>query len=545
MRLIGIAVIALILFAFVSVIVNRSQDLFETGGLQDLRDGRQVHTLETGEARMPAKLNGPAGHVDLGILQADEWNALAGFSGQRRFSLPLLRETAFSSAVLEIFADTELDQDTTGRLRIDVNGQRRGEIVLDPGNSKLRIHIPLAPLDLQRQWVDVSVTVDGNNPKAECTDDWTGGVVVSITPETYVRLALDEPVTDIGDRLIASGSPARIVWPSSASDAVASAEPVISWRWSPFVSTASFVDQANARDTDVLVPMEELVELHHWVTQQSQISQLLKGETNDAWPLPIIAANGTAAGREFRNKTSWVHRYSWTSLPDLELPDQLDLKMNMVSTDTTAAWLLLVTLNGQMIHSETIPASQGSFDGSIALPQNIQGFDNELRISLASNEAKEGRCVQGRPAAASIQPGTQLDHIGPEASEIYAGLLKSMSPEIDLLIPGEISASALNFGFLALTKIFLYNQFDYIEADEVERSASNATVAIVAADGLETALQRMAEIGGPFWVAYTAITEKPAPQVFAFAGDDAKLAPALDLHRPKSALIIAPAAPDQ
>jgi len=545
MRLIGIAVIALILFALVSVIVNRSQDLFEIGGLQALRDGRQVHTLVTGEAQMPAKLSGPAGHVDLGVMQVDEWNALAGFSGQRRFSLPLLRETPFSSAVLEIFADTELDHDTTGRLRIDVNGQRRGEIVLDPGNSKLRIRIPLAPLDLQREWVDVSVSVDGNNPKAECTDDWTGGVVVSITPQTYVRLALEKPVTGIGDRLLASGSPARIVWPSTASDTPGGDEPAIAWRWSPFVSTATFVSQANARDSDVSVPMEKLIELHHWGVQQGKMRGLLNGETDVAWPLPVIATDGTAVGREFRNKTSWVYRYSWSSLPDLELPDQLDLKMKMVSTDATAAWLLLVTLNGNMIHSQTIPASEGSFEGSIALPQNIQGLDNELRVSLTSNEAKEGRCVQGRPAAASIEPGTQLNHVGAGASEIYAGLLKSMSPEIHLMIPGEISARALNFGVLALTQIFLDNQFDYIEADEVKRDASNATVAIVAAENIDVALKRMAEIGGTFWVAYTALTEKPAPQVFAFAGDDSKLAPALDLHKPKSVLIIAPAAPDQ
>lgn len=535
----------MILFAFVAIAVNRSEDLFETGGLQDIRDRREVHDLETGEARLPEVVEGSAGYVDLGVLQADEWTALAGFSGYRRFTLPLPRETAFSAAVLEIFVETEMEVDTTGRMQLEVNGQRRGEIVLDPGETKMRVRIPLEPLDLERPWIDVNVTVDGNNPKAECTDDWTGGVVISIEPETHVRVALDEPITATGDALIASGFPVRIVWPSSSPETLVGTARSISWRWLPFVSTASFIDKEFALETDVEVPIEDLVELHHWVTQQESVRRALEGEADMNWPLPIIGQDGAAASREFRNKASWIHQYARTSLPNLELPDQLNLKMQMVSTDTSASWLLIVFLNGHIVFSESIPTTETAVERKITLPQNIQAIDNELRISLISDEEKTGRCVQGRPAVAKIEVGTQLEHLGSEASEIYAGVLKEMSPEINLMIEGELTALDLNFGFLALSKIFLDNSFDFRERGLENVDRSKATVAIAAAESLDNVMEHMATVGGRFWIAYAAVTQATEPEIFAFAADDPNLMPAIGLHNPESVLIVVPALSEQ
>ncbi|WP_164661613.1 hypothetical protein [Tropicibacter sp. Alg240-R139] len=541
MRLIGIAVLALILFAFVAIAVNRSEDLFETGGLQDIRDGREVHVLETGEAELPDKIEGKAGHVDLEVLQSDEWTALAGFSGHRRFSLPLPRDTAFSAAVLEIFAQTEMEVETAGRLKFEVNGRRRGEIVLNPGETDMRIRIPLEPFDLERPWIDVSVTVDGSNPKAECVDDWTGGVVVTIEPETHVRVALDEPITSTADALISSGFPVRIVWPSTTPEAITSADPVISWRWLPFVAKASFVDKEVAREIDVEVPIEDVVELHHWVVQQENIRRQLDGDNNLSWPLLIVGQDGASASREFRNRTSWVHRYSRTSLPDLQLPDTLDLKMQMVSTDTSASWLLIVFLNGDIVYSRTLPATQTTFEQSIALPQNVQTIDNELRVSLISDEEKTGRCVQGRPAAAKIRVGTQLDRRGADSDEIYAGVLNAMAPEITLTIEKPITAHDLNFGFLALSKIFLHNSFDYREGGLDNLDRLQPSVTIVSAENLTSAVERMKGEGGPFWVAYSVVTTAPKPEVFAFEGRDPKLMAAIGLYRPESVLIVVPA----
>ncbi|WP_133057622.1 hypothetical protein [Falsiruegeria litorea] len=545
MRLIGIAVLALILFAFVAIAVNRSEDLFETGGLKDIRDGREVHELETGEARLPDKIEGAAGFVDLEVLQSDEWTALTGFSGHRRFSLPLPRDTAFSAAVLEIFVKTEMEFETAGRLQFEVNGHRRGEIVLEPGETNMRVRIPLEPIDLERPWIDVNITVDGNNPKAECAEDWTGGVVVSIQPETHVRVALDEPITSTADALIASGFPVRIVWPSQTPEVITAADPVISWRWLPFAAKASFVDKGVARETDVEVPIEDVVELHHWVVQQENIRRELEGENNLSWPLPIIGQDGAAASREFRNRTSWVYRYSRTSMPDLQLPDMLDLKMQMVSTDSSASWLLIVFLNGDIVYSQTLPTTQTSFEHSIPLPKNVQSIDNELRVSLISDEEKTGRCVQGRPAAAKINVGTGLDNRGSDATELYAGVLNAMSPVINLMIEGPVTAHDLNFGFLALSKIFLHNSFDYREGGLGNLDHSQPSVTIVALENLTAALDQMKGQDRPYWVAYSVVTSAPDPETMAFAGDDPALASAIDLHRPESALIVVPAKQDE
>ncbi len=545
LRLIGIAVLTLILFAFVAIAVNRSEDLFEIGGLKDIREGRKVYQLETVEARLPKKVEGTAGFVDLELLQSDEWTALAGFSGHRRFTLPLPRETAFSAAVLEIFANTELEIETAGRLQFEVNGRRRGEIVLDPGKTSIRIRIPLDSLDLARQLVEVNIKVDGENPKAECADGWTGGVVVTIEPETHVRVALDEPISSRGDALIVSGFPVRIVWPSETTEPSTTTNPEISWKWQPFLAKASFVDKATAREKGVEVPIGDLVELHKRVVQQEITRRELEGENNLNWPLPIVGQDGAAASREFRNRTSWVHRYSPTSLPDLQLPDTLDLQMEMISTDTSASWLLIVLLNGDIVYSQTLPTTQTTFEHSIALPQNIQSIDNELRISLISDEQKNGRCLQGRPAAAKIKAGTQLDRRGSNTDELYAGVLNAMTPEISLSIQKPMTAHDLNFGFLALSNIFLHNTFDYREGGLDNLDRARPSVTIVAIENLTSALEQAAGIADPFWVAYSTLTADPNPVTFAFVGDDPNLMAAIDLHRPQSALIVVPATEEQ
>lgn len=532
MRLIGLGVLALLLFALIALLVDSREEILTSVGLHPEGGGREITVLETGNAPLPDTLKGPAGTARFSIRQYDQWTALAGFSSNQTFTLPLPRQAPFSAAVLFLDIQAELEEDTTGRMRFAVNRKNRGEVVLESGSQGHLVKIPLEPLDMARDWVEVTMSVLGNNPKAECTSDWTGGVVVTVEPSTHVQVALEEEITDLEDRFILSGSPSRIVW--QGADQVASNDVSPAWQWRPFSRDARFVSTAETKETDVVASLAELSDYREQKLAEFRLRQDLQGTTDLAWPVSLAKAN-VGLSREFRNRTTWVFDYSRADMPDRELPDQLDLRLTAVSSDATASWLLLVTLNGQIVHSEQVAAAQEQLDRQIELPIGIQAMQNQLRVTLTSDEEKEGRCVQGRPAAAQIKAGTALKHVGAPAEPVFAGLLDAVTPQIDLEVSDKLTAEAANFGFYAMSNIFLSNIF-HVGQEEDGRNVAKLMVG----DEISSFRDGAAAETDTFWYAFAAITDEDEPQVFAFKGSDPQLGTVLDVFEPASVLVVGP-----
>lgn len=532
MRLIGLGVLALLLFALIALLVDSREEILTSVGLHPEDGGREITVLDTGSAPLPDTLKGAAGTAEFPIRQYDRWTALAGFSSNQTFTLPLPRQTKFSAAVLYLDIHAELEEDTTGRLRFAVNRKNRGEVVLDAGSQSHLIKIPLEPLDMARDWVEVTMSVLGNNPKAECTSDWTGGVVVTVEPSTNVRIALDEEITNIEDQFILSGSPSRIVW--QGADLAASNDVSPAWQWRPFSRDARFVAAAEATETDVVASLPELSNYREQKMAEFQLRQDLEGVADLAWPISLAKAKA-GLSREFRNRTTWVFDYNRADMPDRELPDQLDLRLTAVSSDATASWLLLVTLNGQIVHSEQLAAAQKMLDRQIELPVGIQSSQNQIKVTLTSDEEKQGRCVQGRPAAAQIKAGTALNQTGASAAPVFAGLLDAVTPQIDLEVSDTLTAEAANFGFYAMSNIFLSNTF------HVGQEVDGRNVAkLMAGDEISAFREGSAANAGRLWYAFAAITDEDEPQVFAFKGSDPQLGTALEVFNPISVLVVGP-----
>ena len=261
MRLIGLTVVALICFALVALLVENREGLLQNLGLAGLEQRATETVFETGDAPLPDWVAGAAGVVEIPVLEYGRWIALAGFADGQTFDLALPARTPYSDAVIELDVTATLEEGTTGRLRIGVNGEDRGQIVLNPGISAHKVRIPLRPIDKLRNWVSVSVSAIGNNPKAECTTDWTGGVVVTVEPTSRIVVGIDEPVTNLVDRLLVSGSPVRIVWGEETDGQISSSTPQVPWPVVGMPGSAVFVDPDEALDTDVRATGEELLQL--------------------------------------------------------------------------------------------------------------------------------------------------------------------------------------------------------------------------------------------------------------------------------------------
>lgn len=538
MRLIGVGAIAFILFALVALLSERSFHFLERYGF--VEGDFVVHTLGYGDTTLPRSMSGKAGHVDIPIAEYDEWKALTGFSGAAEFSVPILRSTYFSHAALYINLDAALEKGTTGRLKISVNGSERGEIVLDSGASVHEIQLPLTPVDQAARWADITLSVLGNNPKTECASDWTGGVVISVLPSTHIRFALEEPVSSAQDKVLVSGSPARIIWKGQTIPSGQQATIDLPWQWLPFTLNAIFVDPSQAEKSDADVEFSQIVKLRTERLETLELTGQLEKEIHTKWPVPILNFLQTDSDVEFRNQVNWELNFSQAEMPQQEVPDILDLELSVFSSGEINHWLLWVQINGHIIYSERIDGSEQAIKRRIPLPTAFQHIDNTLKINLVSDEEKLGRCAQGQAAVANIAASSSLGKIGGETHPIYKGIYQAATNEIDLYISNNVGAKEANFGFYTLSKIFRFSDIQQVSSDLTNTTLKRGLIALLDQDEFETALSNSKGKRDQIWVAFTYLSDTSEPEILVFRGNDPELAAALEIHKPISAIFVAP-----
>lgn len=540
MRLIGLTVVALICFALVALLVENREGLLQNLGLAGLEQRATETVFETGDAPLPDRVAGAAGVVEIPVLEYGRWIASAGFADGQTFDLALPARTPYSDAVIELDVTATLEEGTTGRLRIGVNGEDRGQIVLNSGISAHKVRIPLRPIDKLRNWVSVSVSAIGNNPKAECTTDWTGGVVVTVEPTSRIVVGIDEPVTNLVDRLLVSGSPVRIVWGDETDGQISSATPQVPWPVVGMPGSAVFVDPDEALDTDVRATGEELLQLSQFVRERDIAIRKLAGGIEEVWPVHRLLPDTTSAAREFRNRATWQITYDQALMPDQQLPDQFHFDLTVTSSDATINWLLAVILNGRILHSERISPEEAQISRDIALPSGAQKQINDLRITLTSDEEKIGRCVQGRPAAAQLEPSSNLDRRDEAVRLVYSSLLDVATNQIDVYIAPEVGTSEANSAFYAISQLFRQNLFYKATAEVAEAPLKRGFVAVATPDRIA---RYMAETGAEpwrVWVAFSAVTDAVTPETFTYRGDDPALQTALEVYQPPGVLLFLP-----
>jgi hypothetical protein len=540
LRLVGLAVLALLSFALVALLADRGGELLDSAGFSTPSDDRIIHVLETGNAKLPGPPVSEESAVRLPIRQYKKWTALAGFSGSQNFTLPLPRHTKFDKAVLILDVNAELEEGTTGRIKFEVNSQERGEIVLNSGSSGFLIKIPLEPIDMARSWVSVTMSVKGNNPKAECTSDWTGGVVVTVEPTSYIELEVTEPITALEDKLLLSGSPARLIWRTEGTESEPGNSFDLPWQWDPFVLDAVFVEASQALENDVETTLADLIEFRQDRFEKFLLAEQLEGNVVAEWPLPVAAFLENSAEREFRNQTKWIVNYTRAEMPSRQLPNLFNLDLTANSSDSEVSWLLTVTLNGHIVHSEQVASAAESIQREIQLREGVQGLQNVLKVTLTSNEEKIGRCVQGHPAVAQLGQATVFNRTGEETDPIYAGLLDAASPNLDLYVAQTVNAEEANFGFFTLSKIFKGNSIQGAQADVGENALEHGLIALIDSAQFSRVFTEHEDDLPSIWIAFTAITSAPSPTVFVFKGDDPLMKKAVELHKPISALFVMP-----
>ncbi len=426
-------------------------------------------------------------------VHADTPLILSGFPSyaSKRFRLPTDSRPVGGTYNLTYTSDAVAGSE--GALRVTINGVKRADAVLPHGRARESLQVELTPAELAAGELDVRLALIGHGPMAECTPNEALAAVVTVLPESGLRLALDKPPTTTADRLALWGDLIPVKWNADG----------------------------KAADTATLLTAARLVEKGYGVyfgksgytgQQLVDVEKTAAGRPSRNpelhYPVSLVSASENAGARRFDRETTWRYRYNVSQLPDGELPSALDLRMLMGPIgDTRVA--LFVTLNDHLLFTRTLNDSDQHFNTSIALPAADQSERNELAITLSAHEKDEQRCGSRRLIAAEMLPATVLrgggERLVPPIAQL-SGLLRANMPVA--LTSGTLSAPQ------AQSTALLLGQMKPTALD-FSSTQPGSTIEVLTGD-MPAALRKVRPAGQQ-WLVYFPGDERAGPVVERFS----------------------------
>ncbi|GGX51144.1 hypothetical protein GCM10007385_19650 [Tateyamaria omphalii] len=402
MRILGLGLLAILFLALARFVLIQP----DVQGFVGLRggDGRIHHDLVS---KLPSgtQLENAQGTQHTFIVrESDTWTALAGSPGFASASFNMPKEVSVVSGELILDVRAELQADSVARMRVNVNGERRGEIILSQGVNSNTIRINLLPSDLTQSQLVVSLGAFGTFPNQSCRRDWNGGMIVRIEPTSRIEIETEGPLLDLNDRLRATGNPYHIAWPNDP--AVKEYERLISFA----------VDQ-NFRDIRTIFVPADATSVPAGVSFSSEdlstAAMMMENAVRDvddvSWPLPIALEGTIAEARYFEYDTSWRHNYDLRTTPNAEYPTALSFGLRAIGLQPDAEWLLTVTLNDAIVFAEKFEGASLDLNRTVELPLLLHDFSNILEIRLISSERQNQEfCTSGSPITAQLKQSTVL-----------------------------------------------------------------------------------------------------------------------------------------
>lgn len=404
MRILGLGLLTILLVALLRFTLI-TPDIASFVGLEST-DGRRTYDLALQDAQEECLPPGSGTLHTFPLRERDTWNALTGAPGFTSVSFDLPRQANVIGGALILDIAAELQEEAVARLRINVNGERRGEIVLAAGRADSEIRIDLRPRDLMQGTLDVSLATVGTFPQRMCEPGWNGGLIVRIEPSSRVELRTDGPLTDIGDRLLVSGSPQRLVWPSAGAGETGAVDLV-----------AFAVDRRVRGLQSVFVPQTQDSCSGAIALEPSDLAALSRSQPSPGadvvpadWPVSVARTGPNATARFFGQSEIWRHAYDLRAMPDAEYPTALDLRMRVAGLTGDAAWLLSVTLNDSLIHSERLTGNTLDIVREVALPFELQAVSNRLDVRIVKADGRDLAICVGAETTSTAQmlPTTKL-----------------------------------------------------------------------------------------------------------------------------------------
>ncbi|WP_417592189.1 hypothetical protein [Parasphingorhabdus sp.] len=399
MRLIGVGLLAFLL-AGVLVLLGQG-GAFRAGwnkvtGAEKQQFSDYQGAEERGSDTSGTNVFSPGQYSDTPLILS----GMPSYTGQL-FRLPI--DSRPTSGRYGLVFSSRVSEGVEGVLRVSINGMKRADILLNQSKVEQKVEIELTPTELSSPVLDVSLSLQGRGPIAQCSIADSIAAVVEIKPESGLRLSLAKPVNSTRDRLALWGDRVPVLWNEK---------------------------KRNADDLTKIVHAARLVQkgysLHFGKNGlDSAALSTLSGEAKNnagsyvtaAYPIPITGRNINSGIRKFDHQTSWRYHYNVKNLPGQTLPSALDMRMAVGPTGNDARYDLTVTLNDHILFSRRLSAQTERINQSIALPAGFHQSDNKMEISLATTDANLNLCGAETPSVAELLPETVLRGGGEKISD--------------------------------------------------------------------------------------------------------------------------------
>lgn len=480
MRLLGLAlftllVLGLVQYAFVKTDVG-------VGLISKIEDTRLIHDFVS---EAPVQTCQPVGEGVLHsfpVRETDTWTSLSSAPGYQKSTFRLPKDVKVQNGVLILDVAAQLQTDGIARMRVNVNGSRRGDVILNGGNSTHRVRIDLSPTDLTQSELAVSLSAQGRFPRAACTAEWDGGIVVRIEPSSRIELTTEGPLVSLEDRLRATGNPVRMIWPENAGTADLGRLLRFAADRRARGTETEFVSASHSCPVAVALSPQDL-------SYADQIVALAPMTAHRQWPMNLAEDPALGEARFFDQTSTWRIPYTLRETPNAELPVRFDLGMTLMGMVEDESWLLSVTLNGRSVHSEQLHGRTSEVFREIRLPLHMQGFSNVLEVQLISSNVDDDQdCNEGVPVMAQLNPTTKLKH-GALVEDLATARFAAALPEgLELRVSPEFNGTEATaaVGFLADA---FGDKITWTPVDEVTQE-SRGVVELIWRAGLAGAAER-------------------------------------------------------
>lgn len=502
LRLLFIAVLS---FMIVGLAVAYTRDSDVLARLTSAVDTAALPQLELSVAEPESAEQESATEIWIPRPRADQWIGLAGFpdSTEIRFALPA--GVNFTAGALRLAFDVQLGMQGDGRMTINVDGVRRGEVVLDPGQSRHEVEIALEQNDLLSDVVVVTFEGRGTTSTGQIcpADAANSGAAVTLSDDSGLALLTDDPVDTRAVRIATMSDPAWL-----ALGAETGTQALAIWARQDFARKGMEVrfaandtvpDIVMAQGTQPALALD--AEGHVAIAGEAGIEGVLAARmpaairpVPDAWPVTVDKLSTETLLKNFRGSRRWTIPYALADLPGGLMPRRFALELKTSTLAPGNDWVVRVSLNGNLLETGRFNGQGDTISLDVTLPSGIQTLSNTILVELIDTTPNDSICRVGPDAQAQLLPTSRLTPQGVQPTGGWPQMVRALAaePAIGLGVTTPLTRGE------ARTAAAMLGRFLPAGSDAVfgtERDTATASIEITTADGLRSALRLAGEFG--------------------------------------------------
>ena len=439
--LVRLLMVAVLSFAVVgaALLYSRESDaLGQFSSMLQTGAGKLDNVIDLGGQSEPVLPDDAADHTRLWIARPkqDVWIGLAGFPDQTEVRFPMPAGINLVSGALELEFESELAEHGDGRMTILVNGNRRGEIVLNTGREKHKVSIALDADDLLGSQILLELAGRGTTNSGQIcpTDAANSGAAITILPTSGLALYTDDPIDRPDIRLAALVEPFNVMLGASAEDqarAIWAAQDIrrrgIGMRLAGPNDVADVSVASAGADAISLVDDRLVLSGEAGVDRLIHQRQPLALSQSDTWPVPVSALGAETVAKNFRGSRLWTLPYQIADLPAGLMPRQLALALKTSSLTEGSEWVVRVSLNGNLLVSQRFAGTVDEIALDVDLPTEMQGLSNSMLVELIDTSPNDSICRAGPDAQAQLLPRTELRASGGQPAAGWGELVGALA----------------------------------------------------------------------------------------------------------------------